>query len=112
MTFHMNPAPVDDSEKIVSLIFSEQCHLLLLGDFFLKKYGQYRVKLNWKHIKSVLYLFICRTFQVVRENGKFGFVIKGSNPAFIETIDADGPADKAGIKKGDFIIKLNGINVR
>jgi len=39
-------------------------------------------------------------------------VIKGSNPAYIETIDANGAAVKSGFQPGDFIIKLNGIDVR
>ena len=64
-------------------------------------------------IRLLSYNYVCfRTFQVVRVNGKFGFVIKGSNPAFIETIDAEGPADRAGLQIGDFITKLNGIDVR
>ncbi|KAL3875511.1 hypothetical protein ACJMK2_033457, partial [Sinanodonta woodiana] len=53
-----------------------------------------------------------RSVRVVRENNSFGFVVKGSNPAYIDTIDPGGPAEKAGLRGGDFIIKLNGIDVR
>ncbi|KAL5017847.1 hypothetical protein ScPMuIL_003569 [Solemya velum] len=53
-----------------------------------------------------------KTLQVLREGGNFGFVIKGSNPAFIESIDNEGPAERAGLLTGDFIMKLNGIDVR
>ncbi|XP_053389051.1 delphilin-like isoform X2 [Mercenaria mercenaria] len=53
-----------------------------------------------------------RALQIVRENNSFGFVIKGSNPAYIETVDPNGAAEKAGLQPGDFVIKLNGIDVR
>jgi S1-C subfamily serine protease len=54
----------------------------------------------------------CRALQIVRENNSFGFVIKGSNPAYIETVDPNGAAEKGGLQPGDFVIKLNGIDVR
>ena len=50
--------------------------------------------------------------QVMRENGSFGFVVKGCNPAYIESVDPNGPADTAGLVAGDFLIKLNGLDVR
>ncbi|KAJ8318724.1 hypothetical protein KUTeg_003815, partial [Tegillarca granosa] len=53
-----------------------------------------------------------RNVQVVREAGSFGFVIKGNNPVHIESLDPGGPAEKAGLQAGDFIIGLNGIDVR
>ncbi|XP_060551742.1 delphilin-like isoform X3 [Ruditapes philippinarum] len=53
-----------------------------------------------------------RALQIVRENNSFGFVIKGSNPAYIETVDPNGAAEKGGLQPGDFVIKLNGIDVR
>ncbi|KAK7502340.1 hypothetical protein BaRGS_00006293, partial [Batillaria attramentaria] len=52
-----------------------------------------------------------KVIQVVREDGSFGFVVKGCNPAFIESVDPGGPAEKAGLQDGDFIIKLNGLDV-
>ena len=48
----------------------------------------------------------------MRENGSFGFVVKGCNPAYIESVDPNGPADTAGLVAGDFLIKLNGLDVR
>lgn len=48
----------------------------------------------------------------MREADSFGFVIKSSCPAFIESIDPGGAAEKAGLLAGDYIIKLNGIDVR
>lgn len=53
-----------------------------------------------------------RAVQVVRNGGNFGFVIKGNNPVFIETVDPGGAAERAGLQPGDLIMKLNGIDVR
>lgn len=53
-----------------------------------------------------------RALRIARKNGSFGFVIKGSNPAYIETVDENGAAEKSGFQPGDFIMKLNGIDVR
>lgn len=58
-----------------------------------------------------VYIFY-RNVQVVREAGSFGFVIKGNNPVHIESLDPGGAAEKAGLQAGDFIIGLNGIDVR
>ncbi|KAK6170562.1 hypothetical protein SNE40_018927 [Patella caerulea] len=53
-----------------------------------------------------------KTIQVIRDAGSFGLVIKGSNPAYIESVDRDGPSEKAGLQANDYIMKLNGIDVR
>lgn len=56
--------------------------------------------------------FFFRVFQIFREDGSFGFVIKGNNPVCVESVDPLGPADKAGLQAGDVILKLNSIDVR
>ncbi|GFO33172.1 Na(+)/h(+) exchange regulatory cofactor nhe-rf3 [Plakobranchus ocellatus] len=53
-----------------------------------------------------------KLIQVVREAGSFGFVVKSSCPAYIESVDNGGPAQAAGLKDGDILLKLNGIDVR
>ena len=45
-------------------------------------------------------------------NASFGFVIRGSNPARVEQLEEGGAADNAGLKIGDAILKINGIDVR
>ncbi|XP_021359852.1 delphilin-like isoform X2 [Mizuhopecten yessoensis] len=55
---------------------------------------------------------IVKAVQVVRNGGNFGFVIKGNNPVFIETVDSGGAAERAGLQPGDLIMKLNGIDVK
>ncbi|XP_059156490.1 delphilin-like [Physella acuta] len=53
-----------------------------------------------------------KTIQIVREDESFGFVIKSSNPAYIESIDTGGAAEQAGLKNGDILLKLNNIDIR
>ncbi|ESO84151.1 hypothetical protein LOTGIDRAFT_155476 [Lottia gigantea] len=53
-----------------------------------------------------------KIIQVIRDDGSFGLVIKGSNPAYVESVDEGGPSEKAGIRTDDFIMKLNGLDVR
>ncbi|KAK7002915.1 delphilin-like isoform X2 [Biomphalaria glabrata] len=49
--------------------------------------------------------------QLVKQQGSFGFVIKSSHPAYIESVDKGGAAELVGLRAGDFIIKLNNIDV-
>ncbi|XP_055877569.1 delphilin-like isoform X2 [Biomphalaria glabrata] len=49
--------------------------------------------------------------QLVKQQGSFGFVIKSSHPAYIESVDKGGSAELVGLRAGDFIIKLNNIDV-
>jgi len=54
-----------------------------------------------------------RLVQLDRESGQgpFGFTISGYNPVFLRSIDEGGPAENAGLKPGDCIREINGINV-
>ncbi|XP_074647789.1 delphilin-like isoform X2 [Tubulanus polymorphus] len=55
---------------------------------------------------------IPRVVTVDRGDGSFGFILRGHNPVFIESVDPNGAADKAGLRAGDCILKLNGLDVR
>jgi len=44
--------------------------------------------------------------------GSFGLILRGNNPVTIESVMTNGPSDKAGLKPGDAILKLNGMDVR
>ncbi|KAJ6631704.1 Regulator of G-protein signaling loco, partial [Pseudolycoriella hygida] len=44
------------------------------------------------------------------ENG-FGFTISGQQPCILSCIVPNSPADIAGLKSGDFLISVNGLNV-
>lgn len=47
-----------------------------------------------------------------REKGSFGFVLRGHDPVYIESVVPGGPANRSGLRPGDAILKLNGLNVR
>ena len=49
---------------------------------------------------------------VARGRGGFGFTLSGNAPVFIRAVDPSGPAAKAGLRAGDHILELNGLNVR
>ncbi|KAH9491865.1 hypothetical protein Btru_029721 [Bulinus truncatus] len=52
-----------------------------------------------------------KLIQLIKHQSSFGFVIKSSHPAYIESVDKGGAADLAGLQVGDCIIKLNNIDV-
>jgi C-terminal processing protease CtpA/Prc len=45
------------------------------------------------------------------ENGTFGMRIGGQNPVFVDRVMVDGPAWRAGVRKDDLIIMVDGILV-
>ncbi|XP_064631791.1 delphilin-like isoform X3 [Lineus longissimus] len=53
-----------------------------------------------------------KTVTVDRKDGSFGFILRGSNPVYIESVDINGAADRAGLKAGHCILRLNGLDVR
>lgn len=48
----------------------------------------------------------------INNDVSFGFILRGHNPVCVESVMPNGVTDKAGIKAGDQILKLNGIDVR
>lgn len=56
--------------------------------------------------------FSYRLIQVDRSKRGFGFTISGSSPVFVQAIDHHGAATRAGLRAGDHILEINGINVR
>lgn len=43
--------------------------------------------------------------------GSFGITISGQKPCIISSISKNSPADLAGLRAGDFLISINGLNV-
>jgi S1-C subfamily serine protease len=65
------------------------------------------------HLKKVIQiLYFLRSVTVDRRDGSFGFILRGSNPVYIESVDINGAADRAGLKAGQCILRLNGLDVR
>lgn len=52
-----------------------------------------------------------RTVEISRGQNGFGFTISGQQPCILSCIVADSPADAAGLRAGDFLISVNGLNV-
>uniref|UniRef100_A0A034V1G3 Regulator of G-protein signaling loco n=2 Tax=Bactrocera dorsalis TaxID=27457 RepID=A0A034V1G3_BACDO len=52
-----------------------------------------------------------RTVEVRRGYNGFGFTISGQQPCRLSCIVSNSPADQAGLRAGDFLISVNGLNV-
>lgn len=52
-----------------------------------------------------------KTVQVTRGRSGYGFTISGQNPCILSCIVGGSPADLAGLKAGDYLYVVNGINV-
>ena len=50
--------------------------------------------------------------KIDRSRRGFGFTLGGSAPVFIQTIAHGGDAIRAGLRAGDQILEINGLNVR
>ncbi|CAL8080561.1 unnamed protein product [Orchesella dallaii] len=49
-----------------------------------------------------------RAVIVHRDDNGYGLTVSGDNPVNVQTIKKDGAADRAGIREGDIILKVNG----
>ncbi|XP_035695545.1 delphilin-like isoform X3 [Branchiostoma floridae] len=58
-------------------------------------------KLSWK----------TRTVVVEKGQASFGFVLRGHSPVYIESIEPGSASDRAGLKVGDHLLRLNGLDV-
>lgn len=52
-----------------------------------------------------------RMVEVCRSHNGFGFTISGQQPCILSCIVTNSPADTAGLRAGDFLISVNGLNV-
>ena len=53
-----------------------------------------------------------RLVRVARGGGGFGFSLSGNAPVFIRSVDPSGAATSAGLRAGDRLLALNGLNIR
>ena len=53
-----------------------------------------------------------RTFDLRRRRGRFGFAVCGRGPVFIADVEPNSPAQNVGIRRGDLVLRINGINLR
>lgn len=53
------------------------------------------------------------TIKIIKDsNTGYGMKVSGDNPVFVESVKQDGAAMKAGLTRGDMILKVNGTHVR
>lgn len=52
-----------------------------------------------------------KTVELCRNKNGFGFTISGQQPCILSCIINNSPADRAGLKTGDHLISVNGVNV-
>ncbi|XP_046543457.1 DEP domain-containing mTOR-interacting protein-like isoform X2 [Haliotis rubra] len=55
--------------------------------------------------------YMKHTVKMISDSVGYGFVIRGNSPAYVQTVDPNGPAAAAGIKVRQFIHSVNGKNV-
>lgn len=62
--------------------------------------------------KKTLYVYLCRMVHMACGTGGFGFSLSGNAPVFIRSVEPRGPAGKAGLRAGDYLLELNGLDIR
>ncbi|XP_057324420.1 rho guanine nucleotide exchange factor 12 isoform X3 [Microplitis mediator] len=51
------------------------------------------------------------TLVVYKDDAGYGMKVSGDNPVYVQSVKEGGAAERAGLKQGDKIIKVNGVNV-
>jgi len=49
-----------------------------------------------------------RTIVVTKDDDGYGLTLSGDNPVFVQTVKPGGAADRAGVQRGDIIVRVNG----
>ncbi|KAH9509753.1 hypothetical protein Btru_044428 [Bulinus truncatus] len=55
--------------------------------------------------------YVKKSFKIQCDEMGFGFVLRGSSPCYVQTVDPLGPAALAGMKVRQFVSAVNGQNV-
>ena len=58
-----------------------------------------------RHIQGI------KTVEVTRGKSGYGFTISGQNPCILSCIVSGSPADRCGLKTGDYLMAVNGLNI-
>ncbi|XP_076440168.1 DEP domain-containing mTOR-interacting protein-like [Babylonia areolata] len=57
-------------------------------------------------------LMVRRVVKMEQDEVGYGFVLRGSSPCYVHTIDPLGPAAAAGLKEGQYVLSVNGKNMK
>eukprot|EP00105_Crassostrea_gigas_P014144 XP_011430706.1 PREDICTED: rho guanine nucleotide exchange factor 11 isoform X10 [Crassostrea gigas] len=55
--------------------------------------------------------YIQRCVIIQKDDKGYGLTVRGDNPVYVESVKADGAAERAGVRQGDRICKVNGTQV-
>lgn len=62
---------------------------------------------------SIVVVSCVKTCDLVRDkNGRYGMTLIGGGPVYVEVVETQSPADKAGMKSGDMVLEINGLQIR
>ncbi|KAL8582182.1 hypothetical protein ACOMHN_004101 [Nucella lapillus] len=63
----------------------------------------------WSGERGVM---VRRVVKMRQDEVGYGFVLRGSSPCYVHTVDPLGPAAAAGLKEGQYVLSVNGQNMK
>ena len=63
---------------------------------------------------SILVKSHVKLFEIpkLRDVCGFGLTLRGDSPVYVRSVEFESPSDAAGVRSGDLILEVNGVNVR
>lgn len=116
----------DAPSYIISVLPSSHAHNAGLqpGDQLVELHNQNVTQLTAHAIKSlakqcpsippaIVVVSCVKTCEFSRDkNGRYGMTLIGGGPVYVEVVEAQSPAARAGMKAGDMVLEINGLQIR
>jgi hypothetical protein len=67
---------------------------------------------SWSELLSPSSPYAQKELAVTSDAVGFGFIIRGRGPVYVHTVDDHGPAAAAGMTVGEFLLEVNGVDVK